>query len=315
MPIHPEMASKFPLLDGIDSFTALLTDPANGERAARFFRPTVGGPPPLAETREQTVPGPHGPVPIRIYFPADVADRRNCLIWMHGGAFRMGDLDMPEADWVARDLVARAGLVVVSVDYRLCVGGVSYPVPHDDVVAAARWTRDNADELGVDRDRISIGGASAGGTLATGATLRLRDDDGWQPANVVLAYPVLHPQVPPLSATDSRRMEELPPILKYPVEEMLEITENYLGGPLSRADGYAMPALAALEGLTRTLIMTAEYDDLAPSGREFAAQLAVAGVDVRHVGIASMLHGFLNLPAAVEPVNRALDLISETVRS
>jgi hypothetical protein len=60
------------------------------------------------------------------------------------GAFIGGDLDMPEADWVARELVSRAGIVVVSVDYRLCVNGVTYPVPHDDVVAAMRWVRQNA---------------------------------------------------------------------------------------------------------------------------------------------------------------------------
>ena len=73
---------------------------------------------------------------------------------MHGGAFMMGDLDMPEADRTAREVCARAGAVVVSVDYRLAVGGVHHPVPLDDGVAAVRWVRDNAAELGVDPSRI-----------------------------------------------------------------------------------------------------------------------------------------------------------------
>jgi acetyl esterase/lipase len=165
--------------------------------------------------------GPHGPVPVRIYAP-DSSSGAPCLVWMHGGGFIGGHLDMPEADWVAREMVTRAGIVVVSVDYRLCTGGVAYPVPHDDVVAAMRWVRGNAAALGADGGRISIGGASAGATLAA-------------------------------------------------------------------------------------------YDDLRPSGEAFAAALALAGVDVRQVQVQAMLHGFLNLPASIEPVSDALDLIAEAV--
>ena len=82
---------------------------------------------------DRTVPGPHGPVPIRVYRPADA--RGVGLVWLHGGAFHLGDLDMPEADVTSR-AVAGAGISVVSVDYRLAVGGVRFPVPSDDVLAA-----------------------------------------------------------------------------------------------------------------------------------------------------------------------------------
>ena len=78
------------------------------------------------------------------------ADGRPCLVWAHGGGFLGGDLDMREADWTAREVCARAGAVVVSVDYRLAVDGVCYPVPHDDTVAAVAWVRDHAEALGID---------------------------------------------------------------------------------------------------------------------------------------------------------------------
>lgn len=74
------------------------------------------------------------------------------------------------------------------------------------------------------------------------------------------------------------------------------------------------PALAAA-GLCPVLLLNAEYDDLRASGEAFAAVLAVAGVDVRQVQVKTMLHGFLNLPAAIEPVGGALDLIVRTVTS
>ncbi len=97
-----------------------------------------------------------------------------------------------EADRTAREVCARAGAVVVSVDYRLAVGGVTYPLPHDDVVAAVRWVRDEAAALGVDPTRITVGGASAGGNLPRARSCGCADDEGWQPAALVLAYTTTH---------------------------------------------------------------------------------------------------------------------------
>ncbi len=88
-----------------------------------------------------------------------------------------------------------------------------------------------------------------------------------------------------------------------------------MGGPESRADGYAMPAGAVLTGLCPVVALTAEYDDLRVSAEHFTAALAVAGVDVRQVVLPGMLHGFLNLHAGIEPVDRALALMSEVVAS
>ncbi len=104
MPIHPSQASKFHLLEGIESFEAGLADPVSRARLDEFVSMSDAPPPPAAETREAAAPGPHGPVPVRIYSPADAGSARPCLIWLHGGAFRMGDLDMPEADWTARQV-------------------------------------------------------------------------------------------------------------------------------------------------------------------------------------------------------------------
>jgi acetyl esterase/lipase len=90
-------------------------------------------------------------------------------------------------------------------------------------------------------------------------------------------------------------------------------TENYLGGPASLADGYAMPANAVLEGLCPVVLLNSEYDDLRASAEAFAGQLAVAGVDVLKVLVRGMLHGFLNLHPGIEPVDRALDLMADVV--
>jgi acetyl esterase len=109
-------------------------------------------------------------------------------------------------------------------------------------------------------------------------------------------------------------MREVPALLKFPPEATSFFNFNYLGGPVSKADGYAFPAQADLRGLCPTLLPIAEYDDLRACGQAFASALAAAGVDVRQAMVASMLHGFLNLPASIGPVGAALDLIAETLR-
>jgi acetyl esterase/lipase len=242
------------------------------------------------------------------------AGQRPALVWMHGGAFIGGNLDMPEADWTARELARRAGAVVVSVDYRLCVDGVHYPVPHDDVTAAVRWVRDNASSLGVDPGQVAVGGASAGANLAAGAALKLRDAGGQPPAQLIFAYGVAHTVIPPLSADHAALMREVPAMMQFPPEATGFLNVNYLGGPLSTADGYAFPAQADLRGLCPVLVLNAEYDDLRASGQAFTAALAAAGVDVRQVMASGMLHGFLNLPASIGPVGTALDLIASLLR-
>ena len=319
MPVHPAMSSRFPLFEGVPSMQALMEDPQY-ERVRAELGAHPGYQVPDVRVRSDAAPGPHGPVPVRVYEDGHghgdghAAGERPCLVWMHGGAFIAGDLDMPEADWFSREVAQRAGAVVVSVDYRLCNDGVHYPVPHDDVVAAVRWARESASELGIDPGRVSVGGASAGANLAAGAALRLRDADGQPPAGLIFVYGVAHSVVPPMSAEHAALMREVPAMLQFPPATTSAFNVNYLGGPVSEADGYAFPALADLRGLCPTLVLNAEYDDLRASGQAFAAALAAAGVDVRQVMVTSMLHGFLNLPATIGPVSDALDLIAGTIR-
>ncbi|WP_394554092.1 alpha/beta hydrolase [Agromyces sp. MMS24-JH15] len=111
---------------------------------------------------------------VRVYPATGTADSAGAgLVWAHGGGFVHGDLDMPEAHWVARAFAAR-GVAVVSIDYRLVRDGANtFPAASDDVLAAWTWTLDHADELGLDPARLAIGGASAGANLVTGAVLRM----------------------------------------------------------------------------------------------------------------------------------------------
>ena len=250
--------------------------------------------PTSAVTEDRTIPGPYGPIPVQIYRPETGAASGAGLVWYHGGAFVAGDLDMPEADLVARGLVTRTSGVVVSVFYRLCNDGVHHPVPHDDAYAAYRWTREHAVELGIDPGRVAVGGASAGGCLAGSVALHGRDD-GIPPAKALLAYPVAHAAMPRGSDEYRDVLAKLPPALGFSPETTSALNGNYIGSDPTAADGYAFPGHASvLTGFPSTYIENSEFDELRSSGERFGEQLAEAGVDVDVATAAGVPHGHLN---------------------
>ena len=236
-----------------------------------------------------------GTCTVRVYRPDSDQGGRPLLVWVHGGAWAMGDLEGHEADSTAREVCSRADAVVVSVDYRLAAGGVHYPVPLDDVVAAYIWALSNAEALGADPARVCLGGGSAGGNLAAGAALRLRDRGEPLPVSLALFYPAMHPVLPFLSEEFDAQMARLTPAMTFAPELYRCIIENYLGGPEDQADCYAFPGLADdLALLPPTLIVNDEYDGLRASGEKFAQQLRDAGVPVVLDMAVGTAHGHLS---------------------
>ena len=283
---------------------------------------------------DREAPGPHGPVPLRVYTPLAPADGpRPVLVFCHGGSFQHGDLDMPEGDATARGVAGRADAVAVSVDYRLCdepPGGnparrlpgtdpaldVRAPIPCDDVIAAVDWTRAHAEELGIDPDRLGLGGASAGGNLAAAASLRLAEA-GRAPAASLLMYPVTHPLNPEATAEETAALAGVPDRFRFTPAGMRRMAETYLGGPLEQATAHDFPGLGTAEQpavLPRTYLEADELDDLRLGARRDAEQLAEAGVEVELVVRRGVTHGHLNkvgLAEAAESWDRLAAILSE----
>ncbi|MGC3994688.1 MAG: alpha/beta hydrolase [Propionicimonas sp.] len=287
-------AERLHFVEELTGFDWEHPDPV-GAAAMEAWNAPFGAPEPTsATTEDRELPGPHGPIPVRIYRPAAGEPSGVGLVWYHGGAFIGGDLDMPEADLVARGLVTRTGGVVVSVFYRLCRDGVHHPVPHDDAYAAYRWTRDHAAELGIEAARLAVGGASAGGCLASTVALHGRDD-GVPPVRALLAYPVAHGVIPEPSPALAALLPGIPVVLRFPPEATTGLNGNYLGSDPAAADGYAFAGHATdLRDYPPTYIENCEFDDLRASGESFARQLADAGVEVTVTTAAGLPHGHLN---------------------
>jgi len=302
MPLDPYLADRVHLLSG-RTWEDAQSDPEAARGFAEFFSgPGEWSMPDVAVT-DRTVPGPHGEIPVRVYTPAEP---RRALLWLHGGGFMGGDLEMPEAHIVSAELAARAHASVVSVDYRLAVDGVRYPVPLDDAHAAWRWFAGTYD------GPLALGGASAGAALALSTALRARDRDEPRPDALLLAYPFVHFPTPALDDETAAVMLELPALLRFSTAGIEHMVRNYVGR-LTALPPEALPGAAPLHGLPETAILLSEYDDLRPSGDLLAHQLAETGVPVRTHLATGMPHGHLNRPPSLKEVDRSLDFFARTL--
>lgn len=127
-------------------------------------------------------------IDVFVHRPRRVSAKTPALLWMHGGGYVVGS---PAQDAALNALFAdKLEITVVAVRYRLAPQN-PYPAGLEDCYAALEWMHDNADALGIDRDRIAVGGASAGGGLAAALALLARDRDGVKPMFQLLVYPML----------------------------------------------------------------------------------------------------------------------------
>ena len=237
-----------------------------------------------------------GRVRARLYLPGEgAAAPTAALVWVHGGAFILGSLDAREAHWTAIELAA-SGIPVLSVDYRMCIDGVHYPAPQDDVLAAWHWAVAHADELGVVAAQLHLGGGSAGGCLVAGATLRLRDAGEPLPASLCLMYPVLEGRLPPASPD----MAEALASSKLPSDEWIAAMFGTWVGAAQQNDPFVAPALADLTGLPPTYVLTCGRDVLRRSSEPYVRRLAEAGVEVWHDLLPEAEHATLDRPGSAD---------------
>ncbi len=226
------------------------------------------------DVRDTTVPGPSDApdVPVRIYTPAGLTEPVPGLVYIHGGGFVLGDLDMFHAH-VLR-LADQLGIVIVSVDYRLAPEH-PFPAPVEDCYAALQWTAAKAGELGIDPKRLGIGGESAGGGLTAGTVLLARDRGGPELCFQYLGIPELDDRLD----TDSMRDYVDTPLWNRP--NAIYSWTSYLGAEPGGDDvsPYAAPSRASdLSGLPPAFVTTCQYDPLRDEGIEYARRLAHAGV-------------------------------------
>ncbi len=244
------------------------------------------------------VDGAAGPIPARLYVPANAPAVTPLLVYYHGGGFAIGDLETHDGH--CRRMAAYAGVRVLAVDYRLAPEH-PFPAGHDDCLAATKWAFDHASEIGADPTRIAVGGCSAGGNLAASISVDMKNDPKRKIAFQLLLYPGIWPD----EETQSRKDLDGPVLTKAAIA-WFDKCLAALGHPQAHR---AMLGAADVTGTPPALVITAGYDPLKDEGRDFAAKLNAAGVKATHEEYPDMVHDFL----IMGDVSPAIDVAAHEV--
>ena len=264
---------------------------------------TAGEPPHIGAVRDDVLPGPNGPIPIRLYTPLGAAaDPLPAMIFFHGGGWVAGGLDTH--DGVCRRLANASGCRLVSVDYRLAPEH-PFPAGIQDAEAAVRALAGAADAYRIDAARLGVAGDSAGAGLAAAVCQQARAS-GPQIAFQLLICPILD-----VAAESASRVElaEGYFLSRATLERDLE-----LYAPLMRDDPRVSPLRAVdLEGLPPAYIHVAEFDPFRDEGLAYAARLRAAGVAVAETRHEGMIHYFYAMPRVIVRAEAALTAMGEEI--
>jgi acetyl esterase len=261
-------------------------------RVVRGWRQFIAPGPPLARVTDDVIPGPDGLLSARVYQPSGTGDGPlPMFVYLHGGGWATGDIEM--GDPLCRTVAAEAGVVVLSVGYRLAPEA-PFPAALEDAHAALLWARDHAAGIGGDPARLAVGGDSAGGNLAAGVALMARDRGGPALAYQLLLYP------PCDAAMDTASHQENSEGFLLDAEWMEWFWRHYLAGR-DGSEPYASPLRAPdLSGLPPAFVATTEFDPLRDEGEAYAARLAAAGVPVQLDRVPGQIHGIAWLSGVID---------------
>jgi acetyl esterase/lipase len=263
---------------------------------------TQPSPPPVTEVLALQT---EGGIRLRLYRPAG-QKMRPALVYFHGGGWTIGDLDTH--DVLCRQLCVGGDAVVVSVDYRLGPEH-RFPAAVDDCIAATRWVRRQAGSLGIDGERVAVGGDSAGGNLAAVVALTLRDAGDPPLAYQLLIYPAtdMRAQAPSHASNGQGYLLTAQSVAYY--------RGHYTPDPAQWLDWHASPVLAADHSrLPPALVLTAGYDPLRDEGSQYADAMSAAGNRVQLVCFERQIHGFITMSRVIDEARTAVALCAAALR-
>ena len=279
---------------------------------ARALREEKGNPfaPPPCELAEVTdIHGkiPSGDIHIRMYKPKSMQlGLQPCLVFFHGGGYVLSNVE--QYDTVTQQLAFHSGCMVCSVNYTLAPEKKLKAI-HQDGYDAYKWIVENADTLGIDAQRIAIGGDSAGGNLAVAVVLACKKDGFPLPAYQLLIYPSVDLTM------------SFPSIDEFAEGYFLTKTgmhwfrSHYLESPEQVFDEELKYLAKDLSGLPPAYVMTAGFDPLRDEGKAFADRLQEFDVSVEHECYTDMIHGFISFAGGIPAGLESLQSMGAKVRA
>ncbi len=260
--------------------------------------------PALAKKSDFTVGGGAGDLAARLYCDTAEPAGLPILIYFHGGGWVQGDLETH--DGIAGKLAKWSSCIVIAVDYRLAPED-PFPAAIEDGLAAYRWVREHATELGGDPARVGVSGDSAGATLS--AVICQQTAPEGRPALQALIYPASDARM------DTPSIRELEDAYIIPLDRMLWYRETYLAGFEDLEDLRLSPLLAPdLSAQPKTYVVTAGFDPLRDEGEAYAEALKTAGNDVTQREFPGQIHAFVSLTKVIPQGNECIREVAGWLR-
>lgn len=245
-------------------------------------------------------------IELSIFEPIDQNNSLPALVYFHGGAFALKAAIHHKK--LACEYALRTPCKVVLVDYRLLPKN-TFPVGLEDCYSSFLWVYKNAESLNIDKNKIAIGGDSAGGALAAGVSLLARDRKNTMPCFQMLIYPVTDAR----QTTDSIRKFVDTPLWNSKLNA--DMWNMYLKNVPPEKIKYASPMEAtSLRGMPQTYIEVADYDCLRDEGIAFAKKLEDNDVLVELRKTQNTVHGFEvaeNNETVIGCINRRISKLQE----
>jgi acetyl esterase len=291
--LNPQMAEILALIEQAmkdrPARTSLSPIEARAQMSATFEAFWNADRPGLWAVYNHEIPGPRGPIRVRLYDPGTPRPAP-CLIYLHGGGWVIGSLDTH--DGACRRLAQAGHFLVASIDYRLAPEH-KFPAGLEDGVAAVRWIAAHGADWGIDLGRLAIGGDSAGANLALAALLALRDRGAGPLRAGLLIYGAYGAyragtETPSQAAYGDGRY-----ILSS--DDMRWFWSHYVKAESDDADPLAAPLLADLRGLPPLLVTACEFDPLLDDSKRLVARLEEAGTPYRFAFWPGVTHACIHM--------------------
>lgn len=242
----------------------------------------------------------------RLYRPLDQpAGLQPVLVYYHGGGYVLGDINT--YDTVTQQLAALSGCTVISIEYRVAPEVKSAAI-YADGLAALQWVYNQSAMLGVDRQRIAIGGDSAGGNLTIAVALACKQSGFPQPAFQLLIYPATDYTMSFPSIKDFAQGYFLTQ------DNMIWFRDHFLENPERALAAQVSAMRADLHGLPPAFVLTAGFDPIRDEGYAFALRLAEHGVATEHVCYTDMIHAFISFAGGIPAGMTALTQMGQALR-
>lgn len=277
--------SRFPNFDAMPL-------PKRRQAAEQVRAPWRQGGPEMWRSQDLVIAGVRG----RIHIPA-ATPALGAILYLHGGGWTLFSVDTH--DRLMREYAARAGVIVVGIDYSLSPEA-KFPTALDEVVLAIEWLRREGAAFGISTSRLAIGGDSAGANLSVAAALKLRDSAAPRLRAMLLNYGAFSAE----PTASFRRYDGSRYMLT--ADEMNYFWRNYVRDAADMTNPLVMPLLADLRGLPPALLSVAGCDILADGNKAMAARLSAANVPTEMHVYDGATHSFLEAMSISPLADRAI---------